>query len=65
MSFNKRAAKEILQEAVKSLQTAKQLHDELERIYRLGIDFTQVEKIQEEVIAEMERYYPAGQHLYQ
>ena len=65
MSFNKRAAKEILQEAVKSLQTAKQLHDDLERIYRLGIDFTRVEKIQEEVIAEMKRYYPAAQHLYQ
>ena len=63
MSFNKRAAKEILQEAVKSLQTAKQLHDELEQIYRLGIDFTQVEKIQKKVISEMEKYYPIEQHL--
>ena len=59
MSFNKRAAKEILQEAVKALQAAKRLHDDLEQIYRLGIDFTQVEKIRDKVIAEMKGYYPA------
>lgn len=46
LSFNRRAAKEILSEAVKTLETAKAHHDTLEDLYRQGLDFAQITQIQ-------------------
>ncbi len=59
LSFNKRAARDFLAEAAGSLATAKRLHDDLERIYRLGIDFSRVAKKKETLIAEVARGYSA------
>lgn len=57
LSFNKRAAREILDEAIKTLVKAKSLHDELEKIYGFGVDFNQIDAIQESVTQQIRSYY--------
>ncbi len=43
----------IIQQAVKSISTAKKLHDKLESFYVPNIDFSAVEKKREEIISEI------------
>ena len=57
LSFNKRAAREILYEAVKSLEQAKALHDDLEKIYASGVDFSKVNLICEKMQKEISKFY--------
>ncbi len=59
LSFNKRAAKEILEEAVKSLVKAKAFHDELEEIYQSGVSFEQIGRIQEATEKAIAAHYQA------
>ncbi len=60
LSFNKRAAKEILEEAVKSLVKAKEWHDKLEEIYRSGVDFARIAEIQEATVTALEKCCKIG-----
>jgi hypothetical protein len=53
LSFNKKAAKELIEEAVSMLKQAKQIHDELERQYTDAVDFTRVNEKSEEIIAKI------------
>ncbi len=57
LSFNRRAAKEILDEAVKSLVKAKAYHDELEDIYQSGVDFDLIGRVQENTVKEIAKHY--------
>ena len=57
LSFNKRAAREILNEAVKSLEQAKALHDDLEKIYAAGVDFSKVDLLCDKLKREISGYY--------
>ncbi len=58
LSFNKRAAREILNEAVGSVAAAKALHDDLESIYGSGVDFAKVNKMCVQMLSEiMARYH--------
>lgn len=57
LSFNKRAAREILKEAVASIVTAKKLHDELEAIYGNGVDFSKVDAMRDDLLTEIAGYY--------
>ncbi len=45
LSFSKKAAKELLNEAVCALKMAKDVHDELEAVYIEAMDFEKTEKI--------------------
>ena len=65
MNFNKRAAKELLEEAYRLLTDAKAAHDELEAHYVPNMDFEKVEQKCAAVIAELreraaEKMRPAG-----
>lgn len=57
LSFNKRAAREILEEAVKSLVKAKAYHDDLEEIYRSGVNFDQIGRIQVDTLKAIAKHY--------
>lgn len=47
LNFAKKASKELLREAIKSLASAKNIHDELEVLYIEEMDFDKVEKIRQ------------------
>ena len=51
LSFNKKAAKELLAEAVKVEKEAAAHHDAAEALYRPAIDFEAVQKISDELVA--------------
>lgn len=53
VSFNRKAAKELLGEAVRLISEAKVLHDELEEIYKKATDFTCVEKLTEKLLSQI------------
>ncbi len=53
IGFNKRAAREMLQEAVASAALAKALHDELEGIYGRGVDFDKVSRLGDKMLTDI------------
>lgn len=53
ISFNVKAQNEFLDEAVKKLQNAKQIHDELEKIYISSMNFDGVNEKARELISEI------------
>ncbi len=57
LRFHKRAARELLQEAVRAVAAAKEYHDALEQIYRKGVSFDRVEKAQERLYQEIAARY--------
>lgn len=57
LTFNKRAARELLKEAIKSVTSAKLLHDDLEEIYGAGVDFEKVSFKQKELVKKIRSYY--------
>jgi hypothetical protein len=50
LNFSKKASKELLDEAVSALISAKTVHDELESVYIEAMDFEKSEKIADELI---------------
>ena len=57
LAFNRKAAAELLGEAVASLKNAKAIHDELESYYTAAVDFKQVSAMTEDVIAQIKKLY--------
>lgn len=53
LSFNRRAARELLGEAVGVAAEAKALHDEMERFSRAAMDFAAVDRLCDDVTAEL------------
>jgi hypothetical protein len=51
--FNKKATKELVNEAVISLVNAKRLHDELEKLYTDAVDFDKVNKKTIEILEKL------------
>lgn len=49
LNFAKKASKELLDEAVSALKSAKEIHDELESIYINAMDFGKVEEIRKSI----------------
>ncbi len=49
LNFAKKASKELIEEAFSALRSAKEIHDELERIYIDAMDFGKVEEIRKSV----------------
>ena len=52
LSFNKKAACELFEEAVRTLKEAKAVHDDLESCYLTAVDFSRVDEKAQEVIAQ-------------
>lgn len=50
LSFNKKAADEMISEAVASLRQAKKIHDELEKIYISAMDFEKLDEIKKKTL---------------
>ena len=50
ISFNNKASKQLIEEAVTAQKTAKSIHDELENCYRDKIDFMSIEAVIKEFI---------------
>jgi hypothetical protein len=57
LSFNKKAATELIEEAVSILKMAKASHDELEKYYIQAINFDQVDYKQKEVLEKILQRY--------
>lgn len=57
LSFNRKAAKELIGAAVDCLRQAKSLHDELEKQYTDAVNFAGVTQKTEEVLARIARRY--------
>ncbi|WMJ24405.1 hypothetical protein RBG61_06995 [Paludicola sp. MB14-C6] len=53
LSFNKKAAGELINEAISVLKYAKSIHDDLERQYTDAVDFDKVAQKSEEIIAKI------------
>ena len=53
IAFDRRAAREMLNEAVEKLRNAKQIHDELERYYVSAMDFDRMNKAGERLMGEI------------
>ena len=53
LSFNKKGSVELAEEAQKALNTALDIHDELEKNYIKAIDFKRLNKKTEEFISEI------------
>lgn len=60
LSFSKKAAKELLNEAVCALKIAKNIHDDLEAIYIKAMDFDKTEKIRKALTERIRQsdWYP-------
>ena len=54
--FDRRAARELLAEAISALQNALSLHDELEEIYMAAMDFTMMDQQTEDLIYQLKKY---------
>jgi len=50
LSFSKKAANELMDEAVVALKSAKEIHDELEACYIKAMDYGKIERIKNEII---------------
>lgn len=50
LAFNKKAADEMINEAVVSLKQAKKIHDELEEIYISAMDFDKLDRIKKQTV---------------
>lgn len=55
LAFNRRAARELLGEAVVSAAEAKAVHDEMERLTVQAMDFTAVDRLREQITAAILR----------
>lgn len=55
MAFNRKAAREMLSQAVSYLAAAKELHDELESYYIEAMDFDKLDRRQKEVLEQLRR----------
>ena len=55
IAFNHKASEEMISEAVKIMQQAKKVHDDLESFYGKHIKFNEVNQISSEVITQMEK----------
>ena len=53
MSFNKKAAKQFLNEAVNNMKYAKKYHDELEKCYIKQVDFKKLDVLKEELMEKL------------
>ncbi len=53
ISFNKKAAKQFLDEAVNNMKHAKAYHDELEQCYIMQVDFNKLDKLKEELLKKL------------
>ena len=53
LNFNRKAERELLDEAVLKLQEAKKTHDVLEGLYQQGMDYGKVNEITERIIGEI------------
>lgn len=52
INFNQKAIKQLIEEAVDSLKTAKQLHDDLEKYYIEAVDFKQIDEIAKNLLKD-------------
>lgn len=57
LSFNKKAAAELIDAAVGHLKQAKSIHDELERQYTDAVDFARVTAKTDEILSKMAKRY--------
>ena len=53
LSFNQKAASQMIRQAVASLAENKALHDELESIYLQAMDFSMMDSVLESVVAQI------------
>lgn len=54
LKMNKNACQKLLEEAVKTLSTAKKVHDDIEKYYIAAMDFADVDKATDALIKEIE-----------
>lgn len=59
LSFNKKAAAELVDAAVDHLKQAKVIHDELESMYTDAVDFTRVTEKTDQILSRMAKRYQA------
>lgn len=50
LAFSRKAARELMDEAVLSLRAAKEIHDELEAVYGEAVDYSKTERVADELI---------------
>ena len=53
LRFNRKAAAELIGQAVQLMAQAKQVHDRMEDIYRPAVDFAAVSKAEEALVREL------------
>ncbi|WP_124101105.1 ATPase [Ruminococcus sp. Marseille-P6503] len=54
LKMNKAACKDLTDEAVRTIKTAKEIHDEIERYYISSMDFDKINSVTENIIREIE-----------
>ena len=54
LKMNKAACKDLTEEAVRTIKTAKEIHDEIESYYISSMDFDKINSVTENIIREIE-----------